>query len=289
MEDILNISAHKYGNYHKYYEFHPAATRTSVLDRSGESIFYNMWKAQKEPATFRLLDVGCNEGDLSMDLYHLVVKQLPSSVKVTLLGIDIDSSLIDLANKKYTSESSDGSIVFKSLNCMETSEVDSYFKEYFAGSDSAGFSFIAYFSITMWIHLNHNDSGLIRFLTLGAQLLTPLGTLLVEPQPWKCYKAAVKRSRKLGLAKPLYYDDIQLKDIDSEVVKILMDSKDSESHGMKSYQSLGKEVWGRSLLLFHRSEYVNLQLDSSADSRTEKEKEEESSEQAQKKSKTGEQ
>jgi hypothetical protein len=42
--------------------------------------------------------------------------------------------------------------------------------------------------------------------------------LLVEPQPWKCYKNADKRCRKLGLDKPLHLEDIAIKSIDDEIV-----------------------------------------------------------------------
>ena len=40
-ESILDISAHKYGNYHKYYTFHPAENRMAIIEQY--SLFYTLW------------------------------------------------------------------------------------------------------------------------------------------------------------------------------------------------------------------------------------------------------
>jgi hypothetical protein len=37
----------------------------------------------------------------------------------------------------------------------------------------------------MWIHLNHGDDGLWAFLE---QVSSMTDHLIVEPQPWKCYR-----------------------------------------------------------------------------------------------------
>ena len=47
-----------------------------------------------------------------------------------------------------------------------------------------GKSLIVY-SVTMWVHLNHGDTGLARFLSL---LAARARWVLLEPQPWKCYQ-----------------------------------------------------------------------------------------------------
>jgi hypothetical protein len=44
-------------------------------------------------------------------------------------------------------------------------------------------------SVTMWIHLNHGDDGLSRFLEVVASYTH---YLLLEPQPWKCYQTAAR-------------------------------------------------------------------------------------------------
>lgn len=248
MESILNVSAHKHGNYHKYYEFHPATCRTSLMEK--DNIFLKMWQSQNEPEVFSILDVGCNEGDLSVDILKLAVKELPSHVKCVVLGVDIDSSLIDLANSKYSNDT----VTFKAITFMDPVMVSEYFTTYFKENNLTGFNFISMFSITMWIHLNHDDAGLKQFINEGIKHLTPLGSILIEPQPWKCYKAANKRCRKLGMPKPLYYETLQMKDIDREITDYLM-----KSCGMKSFWCLGKEIWGRSILIFHQSEHEVLQ------------------------------
>ncbi len=281
MECVLNISAHKYGNYHKYYEFHPATARTSLLDK--DQMFYTMWKAQGEPNKFVLLDIGCNEGDLSVDVLNIVRKELPDNVECILLGIDIDSSLIELANSKYCNEGNKNNtnnthISFEAFSFMDSTTTDDYFKKYFKQHNITGFNFISMFSITMWIHLNHNDIGLLNFIDQGVKYLTTQGSILIEPQPWKCYKNANKRCRKLGLTKPLYLDQIKLKDIDKEIISYLLpvtttsdngssssvtsvgfrttSSSNSIHNSIKSYWCLGKEIWGRSLLIFHKSDVI---------------------------------
>ena len=50
-------------------------------------------------------------------------------------------------------------------------------------------------SVTMWVHLNHGEAGLRSLLRWAASLGK---ALLVEPQPWRCYKAARKRLGKRG-------------------------------------------------------------------------------------------
>ena len=47
------------------------------------------------------------------------------------------------------------------------------------------FDLVMCFSVTMWIHLNRGDKGLAEFLGLCCSLSR---NVLVEPQPWKCYK-----------------------------------------------------------------------------------------------------
>ncbi len=41
----------------------------------------------------------------------------------------------------------------------------------------------------MWIHLNHGDEGLTKFLEVVARYSD---YILLEPQPWKCYQTAAR-------------------------------------------------------------------------------------------------
>jgi SAM-dependent methyltransferase len=327
MEDVLVVSAHKYGNYHKYYTFHPSTTRSSFFAR--DDMLFKLWEGQGRPEVFRVLDIGCNEGNLTVDILEEAKRQLPAGVSCVALGVDIDANLIDLANAKYASNSTKDTVTFKALDFMDTTATEEYIKEYATSQEVAhggkfsGFDVVCLFSITMWIHLNHGDSGLLDCLERSATLVSPNGSLVVEPQPWKCYKAADKRCRKLGITRPLHYSELQIRDIENDMVKAVMGntalaSKDppaalerestpvqapadgseksdadrlarkeakaakkeqarqrkairagesggstnssasvlrdiSASMGMHSYWDLGKEGWGRSILIFHRS------------------------------------
>ena len=293
MESVLDISAHKYGNYHKYYTFHPSSTRSSFFSR--DNILLQIWEGQGQPDVFSILDIGCNEGNLSMDVLSEAKRQLPDHVKCVLLGIDVDSSLIGLANNKYVTADSSCPITFETVNFMDETESKTFMKSYYDKLETKewkfdGFNLVCLFSITMWIHLNYGDEGFLSFLERSADLLCPIGSLVVEPQPWKCYKSADKRCRKLGITRPLHYSALTIRDIEKETVDIVMGLSTtttnsstevpvestsvvktrnpkqpavhqpvphrdiSASMGMRSYWDLGKEGWGRSILIFHRSE-----------------------------------
>jgi hypothetical protein len=218
--------------------------------------------------------------------------------------VDIDSSLIDLACTKFVTDVNDHTVAYKTVNFMDTASSNEYMSEYWQklsaqmGYTLNGFCVVCLFSITMWIHLNHGDDGLLDCLQRSAALLNPTGSLVVEPQPWKCYKSADKRCRKLGITRPLHYSALLIRDIEVEMVRIVMGTapaaqvQDGKANGtvdtavkstgkkgdaaktsavaaavvasgsirdisgemgMRSYWDLGKEGWGRSILIFHRS------------------------------------
>eukprot|EP01036_Dinobryon_divergens_P024841 gene24841-33326_t len=208
------------------------------------SLFYNIWLLGGQSDAFSLLDIGCNEGDLSMELLQLAKSQLPEHVRCTLIGIDLDSSLIDLANEKYKHGLAADTVDFRTVDIMN--EGDESLSNYMSENNIQGFSFVSLFSITMWIHLNFGTDGLDRFLLKSVSLLdAKSGYLLIEPQPWKCYKNAVKRCRKLGMAKPLYYDTIQNQNIEEYIIDLLT------GKGGLVHRHLGIEQWGRSIMVFH--------------------------------------
>lgn len=96
-----------------------------------------------------------------------------------------------------------------------------------------------------------------------------VGSILVEPQPWKCYRNAVRRCRKMSLPLPIHFSDLTLKDPDAAVCSCMARkcfsaadwtrlnatgdtlSKGIIGCGMTHYSPLGTEMWGRSLLVFH--------------------------------------
>ena len=188
-----DIIGHQYGNYHQYYNFHPAEDRLKLLPLN---FFYNQWIYCGQPSNYYLLDIGCNDGTLSDKLLKQVQSELQSyNVLCYLLGIDIDEDLINKANEQYAQTNSN--IKFLALDILSlqsNNDLSSYLKSY----NITHFNFISLFSITMWVHLNKGDEGLKTLLKHTSYLTN--NTLLIEPQLWKCYKNASKRCRKLGIS-----------------------------------------------------------------------------------------
>lgn len=230
---------HVYGNFPSYYSFHSCESRISILPS-------NLFEVLSSPSSkvYTLLDVGCNSGDLTLQLYKKARQELPSDVCVKVLGIDIDDVLIARANSKVirgnskaigieekdgTSatgpsdliesegdervEVADGDEVLFAVKDIMNLEDQKYLQEYFNENQV---HLISLFSVTLWIHLNHGDNGIKTLFAFSASLLhNSQGVLLIEPQPWKAYVNAKKRASRLALPVPLHYHSIKLKNITS--------------------------------------------------------------------------
>ena len=228
---------HTYGNFHNYYSFHPSKSRTELIPKGS---FLQIWNSIPiKPSKFYYLDVGCNEGDLSYEIYSIMSSELREiDVECYLLGLDIDEELIVKANEKY---SDNKYISFLKCNIMTESEV---IDEYLFQNQISQFSIVSAFSITMWIHINHGDDGLKLFLD---KITTyTLSSLFIEPQQWKSYKNAMKRMRKLEIIKPLAYDSLIQK---NEVEVFIYDYLIVQFVGN---WKLGKDSWNRTFLIFHK-------------------------------------
>ncbi len=115
------------------------------------------------------------------------------------------------------------------------------------------FVVVSLFSITMWVHLNHGDGGLASLIARSAKW-SSFG-LVVEPQPWKCYKSAQKRVRRLNLSPfPYKLADLQAKDPDRAIFDICLQREALFSCGW----SLGREEWGRALVMYFKSASASL-------------------------------
>ena len=53
-------------------------------------------------------------------------------------------------------------------------------------------------SVTKWLHLHRGDEGLRAFFRKVHSLLSPGGLFVVEPQPWRSYRAAAGKMRRQG-------------------------------------------------------------------------------------------
>lgn len=231
---------HVYGNFRSYYDFHPAETRMTLLP---EGCFRIIWERSGSQPTFHLLDVGCNEGDLSMALFARARSELPSHVRLVLLGIDIDPTLIERANAKFQGEGHD-KVSFSVGDVL--SEVQ--LARAFAGLGDPSplplvFHFISLFSVIMWLHINHGTAGLMRFLDRISRLVSPLGSVLVEIQGAKSYKTAAKRCRKLGLSPPPFKIEREfVENVEALIVGHLCRSGDPSS-ALNVERRLGHESW----------------------------------------------
>lgn len=60
---------------------------------------------------------------------------------------------------------------------------------------------ITAFSVTKWIHIHRGDGGIRLFFERIYTLLSPGGYFILEPQPWKSYRAAANKIKKHGVNK----------------------------------------------------------------------------------------
>jgi len=117
-----------------------------------------------------LLDVGCHCGD-----FTLAVAKKFGCRSVT--GIEIDASLVRQA-KETAKEQQGLQAVF-----MCESFVDTKFPT------APLYDVVMCLSVTKWIHFNWGDEGVKALFAKAFAFLRPGGVFILEPQPWKSYKA----------------------------------------------------------------------------------------------------
>lgn len=209
-EPIKDAGVAQYGNFINYYSFNSAEERLNLLPT-------HVWSqvATDDPSdTFVILDIGCNAGNFTQLLLGFIGHNLKPKKNVHILGIDLDDGLIARAIEHNQFPDN---VTYSCLNIMDCTE------QSFAGHlnlfGKTKFDAVFCLSLTMWIHLNHGDDGLMQFL----RKVTKLSKLLViEPQPWKCYATAVKRMKKVdfGFEK---FEHLKLrKTIESDIESFLL-------------------------------------------------------------------
>ncbi|KAF7658056.1 hypothetical protein LDENG_00018100 [Lucifuga dentata] len=230
-----------YGNFINYYSFNPPENRLSLIP---ETLLQDLGYSNTENTL--ILDVGCNSGELSIALYqHLVQKiqcdkeDIKLGKALHLLGFDLDESLIQRAQQNNTLPSR---VSFIHLDIT----ADTYqLQDYLSQHGCSHFHLCVCLAVTMWVHLNHGDSGLLYLLSRLASISQ---YLLLEAQPWKCYRSAARRLRKLGRSDFDHFKTLKIRGDMAEHAR-----QHLERHcGMALIQSFGSTAWDRKLQLFKR-------------------------------------
>lgn len=158
------------------------------------------------------------------------------NINAKVLAIDIDPTLIKRASEVFI----DNSITFKCLDIMDNLQKE-VINMYLEAKFLEQFSITFCFSVTMWIHLNHGDNGLKQFL----KYITSISEVLViEPQPWKCYKTAVKRMKQQNFSFP-FFDKCKLNHVENEIERYILE----ECGLIKVFESK-KTKWERRIFVF---------------------------------------
>ncbi|CAB0029991.1 unnamed protein product [Trichogramma brassicae] len=228
--------ASRYGNFCNYYQFHSVEARVQQLPLDLLSSTGNDGKK------FVALDIGCNAGNLTVELHKCLSEKFPDK-EIAILGIDLDPTLIERARELNTLPDS---ISFQCLDFFSV-ERESVLAAFLQKHEVNEFDVTFCFSVTMWIHLNHGDAGLERFLR---DVSRRCRMMLIEPQPWKCYRNAARRLKRAQAGDFPLLDGLKLKDdmvwhIERIMIVQCMFERLYESE---------ENIWQRKLLLYKRSE-----------------------------------
>lgn len=209
-EPIKDAGVAQFGNFINYYSFNSAEERLNLLPKH----VWSQVSADDQSDTFIVLDIGCNAGNFTQLLLGFIGHNLKPKKNVHILGIDLDDGLIARAMEHNQFPDN---VTYSCLNIMDCTE------QSFAGHlnlfGKSKFDAVFCLSLTMWIHLNHGDDGLMHFL----RKVTKLSKLLViEPQPWKCYATAVKRMKKADFGFEKFGQLKLRKTIESDIESFLL-------------------------------------------------------------------
>eukprot|EP01117_Protostelium_nocturnum_P007248 TRINITY_DN2591_c0_g2_i1.p1 TRINITY_DN2591_c0_g2~~TRINITY_DN2591_c0_g2_i1.p1 ORF type:complete len:246 (+),score=55.32 TRINITY_DN2591_c0_g2_i1:110-847(+) len=237
----------EFGNFHNYYSFNKIEERIVPIQSHLKQLCRKAVEEKRK--RFTIVDVGCNEGDVTFALAELL-KEESSQIEIHLFGIDLDQTLIQRAIEKKEKRESSQSIhlSFARWNIMDPSSdlIHPIVELFLSPIGLTKFDVVCCFSITMWIHLNYGDEGLLNFLGQTSSLTD--SNLIIEPQPWQCYKNAVKRHKKMGVeVHPLFYSiNIRL-NVENEIQKYL-----EEKCNLILLKEMGETVWKRKISLYSK-------------------------------------
>lgn len=164
--------------------------------------------------------------------------------ELRLLGFDLDEDLILRAEQ---SNPFPENISFIPLDITHDLSSRTQLESYLARFGRSRFHLCACLAVTMWVHLNHGDAALLGLLSLLASLCEHL---LLEAQPWKCYRSAARRLRKLGRHD---FDHFRKLEIRGDIAEHAREHLERRC-GMELVRSFGNTTWDRKLLFFRRCE-----------------------------------
>ena len=209
--------AGEYGNFYEYYQFNLVSERLNLI-MTHKSLFDN-------PEITSYLDIGSNEGDLTIAIHNFLNK-------INITKTDAIEKDINLYNRSLLKNNE--------INWYNNDIFD-YFK-----NKKKQYDLISIFSITMWIHLYYNDSGLNIFLDYIIKYCNKY--ILIEPHLWKSYKSCQKRRKSQKKDKlPLYYQIKIRNNVDQYIINYIINHG-----GFKLIQILGTTKWGRTLYLLEK-------------------------------------
>ncbi|KAJ8260309.1 hypothetical protein GJAV_G00179490 [Gymnothorax javanicus] len=235
-----------FGNFINYYTFNPPENRLNLIP---STLLQEIGYSSEGSETILVLDVGCNSGDLSVALYTHLLRSGSSgdaaeSRELHLLGVDLDENLILRAAQSNPFREN---ISFIPLDITQDRDCRAQLENFLTKFGRSRFHLCACLAVTMWVHLNHGDSALLELL---ARLAALSDHLLLEAQPWKCYRSAARRLRKLGRCDFDHFKTLEIRGDIAEYAK-----KHLVNHcGMELLRSFGSTTWDRKLLLFGKRE-----------------------------------
>ncbi|XP_012262490.2 pre-miRNA 5'-monophosphate methyltransferase [Athalia rosae] len=233
----------RHGNFMNYYQFHLVEERLQQLPQS-------VWHAEPTERKYVGMDVGCNAGNLTLALYDFLKKNVdaPGDVEISLLGIDLDPVLIERAKEANNFPADKRrNVIYSCVDFMSEPDRKIAVDRFLSENKRDYFDVVFCFSITMWVHLNHGDSGLVDFLK---SVCEKTKIIVVEPQPWKCYRNASRRLRRANLPDFQSINSLRYNgDVETHVGNILRDQC-----GFERVIETGGNEWGRILLIYKRKE-----------------------------------
>lgn len=239
-EEKTDPGASRHGNFMNYYQFHLAEERVRQLP-------CGVWQRRRVAHPDRKyagLDIGCNTGDLTYILHDFLEKAMSQDQpEISLIGVDLDPILIERARERNPRRDR---LTFECLDFLSEDQ-QSYetLRKYLAQLNKTRFDVVFCFSVTMWIHLNYGDDGLEEFLSRACALAE---MIVVEPQPWQCYRKAARRLRKAGLQdfpllNKLKYTGDTIKHIEDILTRLC---------GFQKVSISGTNEWGRKIFIYER-------------------------------------